>query len=222
MIAAYLITIFLSLLVATAELLTKFKDEPLAVITKSKAWLYMLLNVVIAVLTLYILSQTDLFGSGQQFAEIKAAFTAGLGSIVLMRSKFLKIDLNGKEAAIGPEVIINAFLETLERNIDRDRALIRKQMVEQYMAEIDFSKAKGYVVRSIIGSSQTMPPETIKKLMDDVDGIANSPIDATDKSFALSYLVLDTMGEKFLKSLFTKGKKDRFVKENPVLKPETY
>lgn len=212
MIVAYLITVLLSLLLATAELFTKFQDEPLKVVTRYNAWLYMLLNMAIAALTLYILTQTDLFGTAQQFSGIKAAFTAGLGSATLMRSKFLKIDLNGKEAAIGPEVIINVFLETLERNIDRDRALIRRQFVEQYMADIDFTKAKDYVVQTIIGSSQADSPEDTARLMEDAENIANSPVGEIEKGYALGYLVLDKMGEKFLKSLFNEENKQRFLR----------
>jgi hypothetical protein len=56
MITAYLLTIFLSLLVAMAELFTKFRDEPLDVLKKSPAWLYLLFNMVIASITLYMLT----------------------------------------------------------------------------------------------------------------------------------------------------------------------
>jgi len=210
MIAAYLITIFLSLLVATAELMTKFKDEPLAVLAKSKAWLYMLLNATIAALTLYMLSHTTLFGPPTQFAGIKAALTAGLGSTILMRSKFLKVDLNGQEAAIGPEVIINVFLDTLERTIDRDRALVRRQIVEATMQTIDFTKAKDYVVMTIDASSQTTSPEATQKLITEAEKIAGSPIGDLEKSYALGYLVLDMMGEKFLKELFNEPNRARF------------
>jgi hypothetical protein len=213
MIEAYLITAFISLLLATAELFNKFKDEPLKVITRYKAWGYILLNVAIALLTLYILTQTDLFGSPQQLEGIKAGFTAGLGSSVLMRSKFLKIDLDGKEAAIGPEVIINTFLEMLERSIDRDRALIRKQVVEELMTGIDFDKAKNYAVTTVIAASQTMSPEVTEELMAEADKIQASPISAADKSYALGYLVLDMMGEKFLKALFTPKTRSRFLRE---------
>jgi hypothetical protein len=219
MIIAYLITIFISLLVAIAELFTKFRDEPFEVFKKSPAWLYLLFNLAIASLSLYMLTKTTLFNAANELDSLKAALTAGLGSTILMRSKFLKINLNGQEAAIGPEIIINVFLETLEHSIDRNRALIRKQLVEQQMEEIDFHKAKDYVVTTIIASSQAMSPEETKRLMEEAEKIAASPIAELEKSCALGYLVLDTRGEKFLKALFDRKNRTRFTREkqeNPV------
>jgi hypothetical protein len=217
MITAYLLTIFLSLLVAVAELFTKFRDEPLDVLKKSPAWLYLLFNMVIASITLYMLTKTNLFHAANEAANeldyLKAALTAGLGSTILMRSKFLKIDLNGQEAAIGPEIIINVFLETLEHAIDRNRALVRKQIVEQCMADIDFAKAKDYVVTTIIASSQTVSAEETKTLIAEAENIAASALDAIEKSCALGYLVLDIMGEKFLNALFDRKNRTRFTRE---------
>ena len=208
----------LSLLVAVAELFTKFQDQPFTIVKKSPAWLYILLNIIIACIGLYVLLKTNLFDVANELEGIKAALTAGLGSTILMRSKFLKIDLNGKEAAIGPEIIINVFLETLERSIDRGRALDRKQIVEQCMADIDFNKAKDYVMTTVIASTQTVSPEETRTMMDEAEKIEGSPIGDIEKSLALGYLVVDTMGEKFLKALFDKKNKARFAKENPALK----
>ncbi|OGW18041.1 MAG: hypothetical protein A3G93_08840 [Nitrospinae bacterium RIFCSPLOWO2_12_FULL_45_22] len=210
MTSAYLITIFLSLMVASAELVTKFKDEPFAILTKNiTAWFYILFNILIASISLYLLTKTGFFGN-TEYDQIKAAFTAGFGSTILMRSKFFKVRINGKEAAIGPEIIINIFLETLEKMIDRDRALERKNIVEKYMADIDFDKTKDYVVTTIIASLQNASPETTRKLMDDTDKIAISSMGDIEKSFALGYLILDIMGEKFLKGLFYN--KERFIR----------
>ncbi|QTA85215.1 hypothetical protein [Desulfonema magnum] len=209
---AYLITIFLSLLVAVAELFTKFQDEPFDVIRKWPALLYLFVNLLISCVCLYILTKTDIFGVAGEIDQLKAALTAGLGSTVLMRSKFLKANINGKEAAIGPEFIINVFLETLEKSIDRNRAMERKKMVEECMADIDFYKTKDYVVTTILASSQIDSPETARELINSTTEIAESPMEDTDKSYALGYLILDNMGEKFLKTLFHDGNRDRFTR----------
>ncbi len=206
----YSLTILLSLMVSIAELFSKFKDEPLYILKKLPAWFYILLNIAISCICLYILTQTTLFDTTDQLEGIKAAITAGLGSIVLMRSKFLKVNINGKEAAIGPEFIINVCLETLERAIDRDRAHTRKDLVEKCMADIDFNKAREYTITTIIASSQTTSPHTAKELMEQAEDIKKLAGD-TEKSFALGYLVLDNMGEKFLGSLFHDKNRERFL-----------
>ena len=92
---AYLITILLSGLVAVAEIFTKFQDEPFSTIKKPPAWLYILFNLTVACITLYILIKTDLFDITTELGWIEAAFTAGLGSTILMRSKLLMTLENG-------------------------------------------------------------------------------------------------------------------------------
>ncbi|MGA1864317.1 MAG: hypothetical protein ACMUHX_04575 [bacterium] len=213
MIAAWTLTIFLGLLFGVAELLSKFKDEPFNVIKgNATAWGYIILNLIIVSVAFYFLTKTSLFGK-METDLLKAALTAGLGSSLLMRSKFLKVNISGKEAAVGPEIIVNVLLETLEKKIDRDRAIVRKDLVEELMVDIDFSRAKDYVVTTIIASSQINSEETTKAVMKEAEKIENSPIDDIEKSYALGYLVMDIMGEKFLKGLFNNKNKERFKRE---------
>ena len=112
------------------------------------------------------------------------------------------------------------FLNRIGRNddqgqkIDRERALIRKNIVEKTMAHIDFLKAKGYVETTILASIQNPSPETTKFLMDAIEKIAESTEkQGKEKSLALGYLVLDIMGEKFLQELFNDQNMNEFVKE---------
>jgi len=210
MTGAILITCVLSLVVALAELFSKFRDEPFLVIKNLAAWAYIFLNIMIAIICLLILTQTNLLGS-KDLDLIHAALLSGLGSAVIMRSKFLKININDKEAAIGPEIIINVFLETLEKTIDRDRALTRKQLVEKSMSGIDFNKAGEYVITTIIAARQLASIEDTRKLMDEFIKIKESSMDNFNKSNSLGYLILDLMGEKFLKSFFNEEDKKQFL-----------
>ena len=84
---AYLITIFLSVLVASAELFAKFRDEPFEVFKKSPACLYLLFNLAIASLSLYMLTKTTLFNAANELDSLKAALIAGLGSTICFRTK---------------------------------------------------------------------------------------------------------------------------------------
>ena len=210
MITASIITCVLSLIVALAELFSKFRDEPFLVIKNLAAWVYIILNIIIALICFSIITQTNLLGT-RELDLIHAAFLSGLGSAVIMRSKFLKININDKEAAIGPEIIINVFLETLEKTIDRDRALIRKQLVEKTMSGIDFYKAGEYVITTITGASQLASIEDTKRLVDEFTKIKESNMDNLNKSNSLGYLILDFMGEKFLKSFFNEENKREFL-----------
>lgn len=208
---ALLLTFALGMLIALAELVSKFQDEPFKIIARNKtAWLYILLNMGVSGVAFYVLIKTDFFGE-TEVDLIKAAGMAGMGATMLMRSKFLKVNINGKETAVGPEMIIDVFLDSLERRIDRERALVRKQLVETTMHTIDFDKARDYVITTILASSQASSEETTRNLIAEADKITASGMDNRDKSYALGYLILDMMGENFLEHIFSESQKTRFI-----------
>lgn len=209
-VTAWLATAFLSVLFASAELFSRFKDEPFFIFKRSPAVLYILFHTAMALGTLLLITRTDVFGHGQDTEWYKAVLVAGLGSAALLRSKLFNVTVQGKEVAIGPEMIVSVFLETLQSKIDRDRSLARKEVVEQCMEHVDFTKAGNYVLTTVVAARQAASPEETRKLMDGLQKIDQSRIEMIDKGYALGYLVLDIMGEAFLKNLFNDRNKDRF------------
>ena len=210
MIYAATTAVFLSFLVATAELMSKFRDEPYSLFKHSATWLYLIFNGLLALSCLFLLVKTALFGVSEA-DYVKAGLTAGLGSVVIMRSKFLKLTIGDKETAIGPEIIVNVFLETLETKIDRKRGLQRKKLVEKQMSDINFFKARDYVQTVLVNALQTKSEESIDKLMTAINEIAISELDDIDKSIALGFVILDFTGEDFLKEIFNDSNRQRFV-----------
>lgn len=134
------------------ELFSKFRDEPFRAVNSKTAWAYVLLNILISLAAFFMIVHSELLGTAE-----------------LMRSKFLKINVRGKEAVIGPEMIINVFLETLERKIDRERALMQKTLVEQCMTGIDLERSLEYAVTTVQGTRQTASPEVIREPVDNVE-----------------------------------------------------
>jgi hypothetical protein len=164
---ACLVTAFLSMLIASAGLFPKFKDEPFYIVKKVSAILYILFNMSIALVTLLVITETNVFDLNQEMGLVKATLVSGLGPAVLLRSKLFNVTIHYKEVAIGPEMIVNVFLETLERKTDRNLAPARKCLVEQCMEQVDFTKAKDYVLTTIVAARQTASPEEIRKLIDE-------------------------------------------------------
>lgn len=210
MIYAAMTAVCLSFLVAAAELMSKFRDEPYAIFKHPATWLYLVFNGLLALSCLFILVKTAMFGVSEA-DYVKAGLTAGLGSVVIMRSKFLKLTIGDKETAIGPEIIVNVFLETLETKIDRERGLHRKKLVERQMSDINFFKARRYVETVLTTALQTKSKESIDKLMNAINDIAVSELDDIDKSLALGFVILDFTGEEFLREIFNDSNRQRFV-----------
>ena len=78
------------------------------------------------------------------------------------------------------------------------------------MSGIDFNKAGDYVLTTITGASQLASIEDTKRLVDEFTKIKESSMNNLNKSNSLGYLILDLMGETFLKSFFNKDNKSEF------------
>ncbi|NJL58626.1 MAG: hypothetical protein HC887_02210 [Desulfobacteraceae bacterium] len=61
MISAWIIALMLSFLFSSAELFSKFKDEPFLILTYKSAWLYILFNILISGITFYLMQYTEFF-----------------------------------------------------------------------------------------------------------------------------------------------------------------
>ena len=65
----------------------------------------------------------DFTNPNDQLELLQWAAACGFGSSVILRAKLINLKLSdGKELALGPEIVIQTFLSVLDRELDRERA----------------------------------------------------------------------------------------------------
>ncbi|HEV2800576.1 MAG TPA: gamma-glutamylcyclotransferase [Pyrinomonadaceae bacterium] len=202
----YFYAFMLGMLTAFAEIIGKFSDEPIKSLSTWHALFYHLLNGAISAFALFMLKTYGTLPTSNQ-EKLELVILAGLGSMLVMRSKLLNLKIGGQDVALGPEQIINVFFRFMESEIDRIRAQTRIDFVRERLYNVDFDKVRDYSVTMLRAAqaldTQEKCKEAIKMLDTEQFG------DKQMKSYALGFLLLNKMGENFVDKLFDKDQSKR-------------
>jgi hypothetical protein len=163
---------------------------------------YWIINGVLGAIAYALLLQsTDVAGWA---AQTGLAVSAGLGAAAIIRARVLTVRVNEQDVAIGPGVTVDQFLKALDREIDRRRALDRTATVRDVMEGVDFGLAAPYLTTLVLGSRQNLNAADQQRFKSSVEAIAESP-EGTHRSYALGFLILDYMGERYLRDAIAKA-----------------
>lgn len=199
----YYFAFLLGTATALAEVIGKFSDEPIKALGTTHAVAYLLFNGLIAAFALHVLMIYDTPVAGAQ-DKLKAVIAAGVGSMLIMRSKLFNIKVGGEDVAFGPDQIIKVFFRFMEAEIDRVRAQTRIDFVRRLMSEIDFDRVRNYS-QTMLQAAQALDDKSRQACMDAIKKIVEMPCGVDErqlKSYELGFVLLNTMGENFLAKLF--------------------
>lgn len=197
----YFLAFCLGCATALAEIIGKFSDEPLKSLKTSQALYYVLFNGGIASFALFSLVIFEAPIQGAQ-NQMKYVLVAGLGSMLIMRSKLFNIKVGGEDVSFGPEQIVKVFFRFMEQAIDRIRAQARIEFVSVVMKDVNFEKVYDYSL-TMLESAQTLSEKERGELLECMQKIReNPPEDKQLKAYRLGFLILNSMGEDFVSKLY--------------------
>jgi hypothetical protein len=161
----YFYTFALGMITAFAEIIGKFSDEPLKSLNTPQALFYHLSNGLIAAFALKVLYLYNV-PHEVPLDQLKIVLAAGLGSMLIMRSKLFNLKLRakdgtetGEDISFGPEQIIKVFFRFMERAIDRVRAQSRIEFVKASLDNVDFDKVCDYSLTMLKSAPQLLSAE---------------------------------------------------------------
>ena len=210
----------LGMVTAFAEIIEKFRDEPIKAFRTIEAVAYHTLNGCISAFALLVLRLNDVpFETHLQ--AMNAVVLAGVGSMLLMRSRLFNVKVGNEDIAFGPEQIIKIYFRFMERAIDRVRAQSRIAFVRSLLSNLDFERIHDYTL-TMLDSAQALSGEKRTRIEQTMERIlADEKIDTQLKSYRLGFLLLTEMGEDFLLELFQHKKVEwRIAAPPPVEQPE--
>lgn len=194
-------------LVGAVEIAQRYHAEPIRAVTNRWGLVYIGINCVFALLAFWVAwSNQRLAVENDGLVLAKWAAAAGLGSSVLLRAKLFDVKLaEGKEAALGPEIIVQTCLGVLDRQLDRERARFRFETVRNLFRGIDYEKAKIGLPQQVFQAMQTATPEDFDRLMKGIAEIDKwEKPDSQGKAYLLGYYLLDLVGDEFLTAILKK------------------
>jgi hypothetical protein len=188
-------------LAGLAEFLGKFRDEPIKVLRTAQALTYLSFNGLIAVFAYVVLVAYET-ATVSLLDQIKVVVVAGLGSMLIMRSRLFNVKIGNEDYAFGPDQIIKVYMRFMEKAIDRVRAKERFEGVTRTMEGIDFGRVCSHAVVAL-QAAQTLSADELKKLLEKIGEIkADNVLTWQEKSHRLAYAIMDEMGEDFVATIF--------------------
>ncbi|NVB41205.1 hypothetical protein G6O69_25425 [Pseudenhygromyxa sp. WMMC2535] len=197
-----LLAFVLGISTALVELLSRYRDEPFKVIATSQfAWVYLLLNGFLAVAADAILVSSPYGDHDSAGGRAMLAVMGGLGAAVILRSRVFTAQLGDEQVSIGPGYVVDQLLSIIDAQIDRRRALQRVKIVVEVMKDKDFEGAKSHASTMITGSRQNLTLQAQQELANQIREISDRKIPDQERCYALGFVLLDFMGEDFLRQV---------------------
>lgn len=201
---SYVLFFFLGGLVGFAELVSRYRDDPKALIGIPLVYLYMALNGIIGIAALYLI---DAFGAAEpaaggattpEQAEIYAILLAAFGGAAFFRSSIARAKAGDMEVAVGPSFLIEAFLRATDREIDRHRAQYRARRAADLMRSVPPAFAAESLSAYCIDAMQNLAAADEKTLTVRVLAILNGDGASEIRSMRIGMVLMEFTGERLL------------------------
>jgi hypothetical protein len=187
------------------ELLSRYRDEPIKVIATSQfAWVYLLLNGLMAIGAHAVLLDSGFTTIETPTSRATLAVGSGVSAALILRSRVFTARLGDEQVSIGPGYIVDQLLGIIDAQIDRRRALQRVSIVVGVMDGKEFDGSRIHAATMITGSRQNLSLQAQQDLANQIREVVDRKIPDQEKSYALGFILLDFMGEEFLKAVSAK------------------
>ena len=196
---SYAFTAFLfGLLVGLSEILSRYRDEPLLAATTNFGLAYLSLNGVISLAAFGVMQRY----SAQIFPAIKddlflTSIVSGFGAMAIFRSKLFTFrSTDGKDYPIGPSIVLDTVLKTIDSKIDRRRATERQAEVFDSIDGLKFERVANYIEASLSAFQNLSQDDKteIKSVIDQYRNLPNWP--DTLKCLGLGFAFLTLAGDE--------------------------
>lgn len=197
----------LSGILGIAELIARYRDEPEAIFRLGTSYLYILFNVFVGLSALYAIRVVAPDGlavteTTLEEEKLKLVFyqilIAGFGGAAFFRTAIAKTKVGDMEIGVGPSFVIDTFLGTTDRAIDRQRAESRTSTIPEKMRSIPPQFAAVDLTDFCVAALQNLPAEHEKTLKTRTASFASSPLDDNVKSMLIGFTITEYVGPKVL------------------------
>ena len=159
--------------VGFSEILSRYRDEPLLACGTSGGVSYLLLNGALSLGAFWLLCRYPSIFPSLKGDLFLTSVAAGFGAVTVFRAKLFTFRASdGKDYPIGPAIVLETVLKTLDQKIDRKRATDRQARVFHQMQGLnDFENTAKYFQASL-NSFQNLTPQEKSDINSVIDSIA--------------------------------------------------
>jgi hypothetical protein len=184
----------LGALVGSSELVSRYKDNPVAAIQAWPGFLYIAINAAASVAALGLIHANAWFGPSRWTQVLMA----GISAMALFRTSLFVVRAGDRDVGIGPNGFLQIFLAAADQGVDRKRAAARSAAVAKAMKGVDFDKALPALPPYCLALMQNVSPEDQQALSQSLAALKASDADPTVKSLLLGLELINVVGEDVL------------------------
>lgn len=188
--------------VGIAELVARYKDEPLKAITSWPAIVYVLINGAASVAAFVLILRFGWkFGiSDPSTIGATRVLVAGFGAMALFRSSLFTVRVGSSDVAIGPSSFLAIILVAADRAVDRVRAEDRAEVVAGIIEGITFAKSKIALPLTCFALMQNVPNEEQQRISREIEEIDGADVSDYVQMLSLGLTLMNVVGEQALES----------------------
>ena len=190
-------------LISSAEIISRYRDEPEYALRTWPSQFYLLLNALASVLALVFIRLFGwTFGVGDPSALgwVQAA-VAGIGAMAILRASLFSVRIDDQTVPVGLGRFLDVLLESVDRAVDRKRAEERGKTVSEIMKDVVFEKAYVALPAYCLALLQNLPQADQDQLGKKIGLLYNSEgISPRVKSMLLGIALMNLVGENVLRA----------------------
>ena len=189
-------------LVGATELISRYRDRPLAAVGTLPGSVYLLVNGFAALAMTWLIYSgrlrlgVSLFGPGHPL--IDAVTMGGFGAMALFRSSIFVVRVRDTNVSVGPAAALQEILRTTDRQTDRNLAEPRASAVKEIMQGVVFRRARVSLPAHCLNLMQNVNAEEREALNQAVAGLTTEDIPDQVKSYSLGLLLMNLVGQEVL------------------------
>lgn len=222
-IAAYVLVFLFGGGVGAAELISRFRDDPIRAVQTVPGSFYIALNAAASAVALYLIYVFhDSLGfhdvttatparpwSSDPINLVKAVLLAGFSALLFFRTSIFKYRTGDSELPIGPSIVLDTLLNAADRAVDRVMAQPRAKFVTELMGVISFEKAAVILPSHCLALMQNVSNEESQRIASVVNQLrADAKMPDKIKSLNLGLALLNVLGMQVLRTAVDSLKRD--------------
>jgi hypothetical protein len=200
-------------LVGFAEIVSRYRDEPLTASMTVYGASYFAINGLLSWAGFVAIENSPQAFPAFVGHPYWAAICAAFGAMAISRSKlFVFRSEDGKEFPVGPDIVLSSILKIVDRKIDRQRAVRRQRLVFSKASEIagliataaDFDIAANFLIVSM-SSFQNLSEAERQQIATAADRLKKDMVGVPNlyKAMTLAFALLDITGEENFSDMVT-------------------
>jgi hypothetical protein len=183
-------------LVGLAELVSRYRDQPLAAVASAPGIGYVSINAAASLGALILIFAFDwTFGASGDAVLPTQLLVASFGAMALFRTSLLVVRAGDQDIGIGPSSILTIILEACDRGVDRVRAKARAWQIARVMTDVSYEKAAEPLSAVAVGLMQNLSDSNQSELGVDLQTLRDAKDISSDaKALLLGLAIADQVG----------------------------